>query len=341
LHLPDREPMHYGLAPRKLAVPITQGNPVLSSFLVVHRAQLTLLSALSFWLLLFSGQAFASDKVCRSLEQRYEQIERDASSIEINNTLFSAAEKGCKGLVQHLLDSGASLEARDRLGIEPLGRAAAAGQGEIVALFLDRGAPVNARAIDGSTALYQAAEAGRLPIIHQLLDHGADVHLPGRSGICPLAAAAYMGSEPIVELLIKKGADPNATDNTQKSAITYAAGRGFPEIVRLLLDHGVDVNTRYGNDLTALMWAAGYSDEAGIDDVSKAITLLLDRGAHIDDKDNRGRTALMVAAELNHTGAADLLIARGADKNLRDKLGKSAADLTSVTALREKLTATR
>src|SRR5262249_36907558 len=79
----------------KLAVPITQGNPVLSSFLVVHRAQLTLLSALSSWLLLFSGQAFASDKVCRSLEQRYEQIERDASSIEINNTLFSAAEKGC------------------------------------------------------------------------------------------------------------------------------------------------------------------------------------------------------------------------------------------------------
>ena len=66
-----------------------------------------------------------------------------------------------------------------------------------------------------------------------------------------------------------------------------------------------------------------------------------DRGAHIDDEDNRGRTALMIAAELNHQAAADLLLARGADKSLRDKQGKSAADLTSLTALREKLTATQ
>ena len=64
------------------------------------------------------------------------------------------------------------------------------------------------------------------------------------------------------------------------------------------------------------------------------------RGAHIDDQDNRGRTPLMIAAELNHAVAVDLLLARGADKSLHDKQGKSAADLTSLTALREKLAAT-
>ena len=42
-------------------------------------------------------------------------------------------------------------------------------------------------------------------------------------------------------------------------------------------------------------------------------------------------TALMIAAELNHAVAVDLLLARGADKSLRDKQGKSAADLTSLT----------
>ena len=286
------------------------------------------------------GSAFANQKVCRSLEQRYEQIEKAATTIEVNATLFSAADKGCPDLAKRLLEQGASLEARDRLGIEPLGRAAASGQAEIVTLFLDRGAAINARAIDGSTALYQAAEAGRLPIVQLLVAHGADVRLPGRSGIAPLSAAAYMGSEPIVELLIEKGADPNALDSTEKAAITYAAGRGFPDIVRLLLDHSVDVNARYGNDLTVLMWAAGKSDEAGVDDMNKVITLLLDRGAHIDDQDNRGRTPLMIAAELNHAVAVDLLLARGADKSLRDKQGKSAADLTSLTALREKLAAT-
>jgi ankyrin repeat protein len=87
------------------------------------------------------------------------------------------------------------------------------------------------------------------------------------------------------------------------------------------------------------MWAAGYTVEAGVDDVAKVITLLLDRGAHIDDQDNRGRTALMIAAELNHETAVDLLLSRGADKSLRDKEGKAAGDLTSLTALREKLAA--
>ena len=113
----------------------------------------------------------------------------------------------------------------------------------------------------------------------------------------------------------------------------------FSPVVRLLLDHGVDVNARYGNDLTALMWAAGHSDEAGVQDVVAVMTMLLDSGAHIDDADNRGRTALMIAAELNHAEAVDLLIARGADKTLKDKEGKRASDLTSLTALRDKLAA--
>jgi ankyrin repeat protein len=283
------------------------------------------------------GAAHASQKVCRVQEQRYEQIEKQASSIEINSVLFSAAEKGCLALAEHLLDIGASLQARDRLGFTALSRAAASGQAELVALFLDRGAAIDGRSIDGSTALYEAAEAGRLPIVRQLVERGANINVPGRTGVTPLAAGAYMGSEPIVALLIEKGADPKAVDDTNKTAIIYAAGKGFSGVVQLLLNHRVDVNARYGHDLTALMWTAGYTEEAGIDDVAKVLTLLLDRGARVDDQDDRGRTALMIAAELNHEGAVDLLLSRGADKTLRDKQGKSAGDLTSLTTLREKL----
>ena len=110
----------------------------------------------------FSSGARANAKVCRGIEQRYEQIERGASSIEINAMLFSAADKGCLDLAKLLLSAGASLEARDRLGAKPLARAAAAGQVEIVTLFLEQGAPIDARDLDGSTALYKAAETGRL-----------------------------------------------------------------------------------------------------------------------------------------------------------------------------------
>jgi len=278
-------------------------------------------------------------KVCRTQEQRYEQIERQATSMEVTLALFSAADKGCLDLAKRLLDAGASVEARDRLGASPLAHAAAAGEPDLVALFLEHGAPVDGQNLEGSTALYQAAENGRLPIVKLLIERGANVSLPGRNGITPLSAAAYMGSVPIVELLMEKGADPNTPDATSKAAIIYAAGRGFPVVVRLLLDHGVGVNARYGHDLTALMWAAGHSEEAGVNDVSEELNLFLDRGAHIDDQDDRGRTALMIAADLNHAVAVDLLLARGADKSIKDKQGKAASDLTSLTALRDKLAA--
>jgi ankyrin repeat protein len=126
-------------------------------------------------------------------------------------------------------------------------------------------------------------------------------------------------------------------DQTGKGSLVYAAGRGFTPVARLLLDSGVDVNARYGHNLTALMWAAGHSSDAGTRDIVQVMTLLLDRGAHIDEQDDRGRSALMIAAELDHEAAVDLLLAHGADKSLKDKQGKTAADLTSLTALREKL----
>jgi uncharacterized protein len=303
-----------------------------SSFSVAASLAVTI-----FCLAAFPVDSFANAKVCRSQEQRYEQIERQPSSIEINAALFSAVDKGCLDLAKRLLEIGGSVEARDRLGAKPLAHAAAAGEPEIVALLLDHGAPIDAHSLDGSTALSQAAEAGRLPVVRLLVERGAQVNQPGRTGITPLSAAAYMGSVPIAQFLMEKGADPKAIDTTQKTAIVYAAGRGFFPVVRLLLDHGIDVNAKYGNDLTVLMWAAGYSAEAGVNDVVEVMSLLLERGARLDEEDNRGRTALMIAAELGHTQAVDMLLAHGADKSLKDKQGKTAADLTTLTALRDKL----
>lgn len=130
----------------------------------------------------FSTAALANVKVCRTLEQNYEQIKRSATPLELNATLFSAADKGCEALARRLLDDGASLDARDRLGAKPLARAAAAGQLEIVTLFIERGAPIEARDLDGSSALYKAAETGRLPMARLLIERGADVNLPGATG---------------------------------------------------------------------------------------------------------------------------------------------------------------
>jgi ankyrin repeat protein len=78
-----------------------------------------------------------------------------------------------------------------------------------------------------------------------------------------------------------------------------------------------------------------------VKDVVEVMTLLIDRGARLNERDNRGRTALMIAAELDHAAAVDVLLAHGADKSLKDKQGKAASDLTSLTALRAELLAAK
>lgn len=297
--------------------------------------------AITFSLVLLSIASSKSDaakvRVCQEQDQRYQEIKPGAGPLELNAALSAAADKGCLNLARRLLDDGASLGSRDRFGAMPLTHAAKAGEIDILELFLARGAAIDARNLDGSSALFVAAEQDNQPVVEALVAKGANVNLPGRSGLTAVDAAAYMGNEALVKLLIDKGADPKRADATGKGPICYAVARGFTKVVALLLDRSVDVNARYGNDLTALMWAAGHEDAAGSSDVADALSLLIDRGAHLDDQDNRGRTALMIAASLGHEKAVDVLLTHGAERNIKDKTGKTAADLAPNEELKKKL----
>src|SRR5690242_3349810 len=211
----------------------------------------------------------------------------------------------------------------------PLAHAARAGHLALVDLFLAEGAAIDARNLAGATALYAAVENDRLPVVARLLAKGADPSLTGRSALTPLAAAAYNGNDRIVAALLAHGVSPDAPDSTSKTPILYAAARGFTPVVRRLLAAGVDAGRAYGNDLTALMWAAGYEDGFGERDALDVIALLHDAGAPIDATDNRGRTALMIAAERGHVAVVQALLARGADRSVRDRTGLRALDLTA------------
>ena len=276
---------------------------------------------------------------CQALTRQFEDAKPQITAMEVSLTLFSAVDGNCIALTTELLDYGASLDARDRLGARPLSHAAKSGHLEMVDLLLARGAPINARNLAGATALYFAAEGGHTSVAQRLIEHGADVNLAGRSGVSPVAAAAYAGDDTIVEALLARGADERALDETGKPPIVYAAARARLNIVKRLLARNIDINARYPNDLTLLMWASGPDEKVPEAQAIEVVSYLLDAGAHIDDRDNRGRTALMIAAEGDHAGIANLLVAQGANASLMDKAGKRAADLTVLSSLRERLTA--
>ncbi len=287
--------------------------------------------------ILSSARAAESER-CQELARRHALGQSQLTAIEVSLTLFAAVDANCLALTTDLLNQGASLDARDRLGARPLSHAARLGDFEMVDLLLSRGAPIDARNLAGATALYFAAESGHAPVARALIERGADVNLAGRSGISPVAAAAYAGSDDIVAALIAAGADARAADDTGKPPIIYAAAGAHLDIVKRLLAITIDPNARYANRLTLLMWASGPDEKVAETQAIEVVSYLLDRGAAIDDRDDRGRTALMIAAEGGHAGIAQLLLARGADPKLTDKAGQRAADLTVLTALRERLT---
>jgi ankyrin repeat protein len=283
-----------------------------------------------------SAAAAASDR-CLELARRFDTLKSQISAIEVSLTLFSAVDGGCADQVRQLLDFGASVNARDRLGARPLSHAAKSGHLEVVDLLLARGAPIDARNLAGATALFFAAQGGHEAIVERLVAGGADINLKGRSGVSPLSAAAYAGHDAIVAMLLDRGADYLTPDDTGKPAIVYAAAAGHNAIVERLLARKVDVNARYANDLTLLMWASGPDDAVPEATAVTLVSSLLDAGARIDDQDARGRTALMIAAEGGRGKIVDVLLAHGADRSHTDKGGKRAADLTVVSALRERL----
>jgi ankyrin repeat protein len=280
----------------------------------------------------------AESERCRELSRKFEISKPQITAIEVSLTLFSAADGNCLELATQLLDHGASVDARDRIGARPLSHASRSGHLEMLDLLLARGAPINARDLNGATALYQAAERGHASVVQRLIERDADVDLTGRSGISPVAAAAYAGRDSIVGTLLAHGADGRAADDTGKPPVVYAAASARLGIVKQLTAAGnIDPNARYANDLTLLMWASGPDESIPGAQAIEVVSYLLDAGAHIDDRDDRGRTSLMIAAEGGHAEIADLLLARGADPSLKDKAGKRAADLTVLSSLREKL----
>ena len=93
----------------------------------------------------------------------------------------------------------------------------------------------------------------------------------------------------------------------------------------------------YGNDLTALMWAAGHTNDAPVADGTRhGRAAARGRGAGRARRQPRP-TALMIAAERDHPEIVARLLAAGADPAVRDRDGRTAADLAASAAVREAL----
>lgn len=86
-------------------------------------------------------------------------------------------------------------------------------------------------------------------------------------------------------------------------------------LIPILIEESIQINARGLYGVTPLMLACAED--------SKRLIL---HSATVDDVDNEGRSALMYAVEAADFDKAAYLVAQGADTQIRDSVGQTAAD---------------
>lgn len=145
--------------------------------------------------------------------------------------LFPAVNSSAE-MTKLLLDKGAAPNHVTKSGATPIlfTRDAA-----VVQLLLDRGADVRARSKIGETALMDVATRGDVAAAKLLLAKGADVNARDHRGYTALMFAAQYDDDAVelVRLLLAHGADVTAVAENQ-TALSLAAKRGETGVTKLL-----------------------------------------------------------------------------------------------------------
>jgi hypothetical protein len=147
-----------------------------------------------------------------------------------------AAVNGDRGIVKHLLDTGADIDSKDKDGRTPLSGAAMKGHEAVVKLLLEKGADIDSKDKVGRTPLMWAAMNGHKAVVKLLLENGAEVDSKNKDGWTPLLWATKNRHKAVVKLLLEKGANIDSKDKDGRRTLSRAAENGHEAVVKLLLD---------------------------------------------------------------------------------------------------------
>jgi ankyrin repeat protein len=238
--------------------------------------------------------------------------------------LHISCARGVRGLVEHLLDNGAEIDAQSANVGTPLGFAAMQGHAEIVQLLLDRGANPNPGKPGDVTPLVFTMWRNQIECARILLDNGAKVDHLAHQNNTPLLMAAENGSAEMVTLLIKHGAAVDHVNETGETALVQAARGGYADRVEALLAANADPNI--GKDAVGRS-AFQLAAVGGYDEVARA---LLSAGANPNAATPDGDTPIELAQYYGHGELASMLADNGAKAADKRNIDRSLATLGKV-----------
>ena len=179
-------------------------------------------------------------------------------------------------------------------------------QQEKIQILINAGAKVDGQNSTGTTALMLAVRRGLMAIVNLLLDCGADPNVQSQSGCSAMhdACSFHYNSTEILRALLEAGGDPSAALwDKGITPLVMAYGRRFEEGVRLLLEAGADPNST-----NIALHRAIHAGNA------RLVQSLLDIGADVSYHNDDGLDALDIASMCNKNEIAQMLVAKGSDR---------------------------
>jgi ankyrin repeat protein len=168
---------------------------------------------------------------------------------------------------------------------------------------------------------FQAVSRDDADTVRTLLQHGFDPNSRNPEGQTALHLALRDQSERIAQALWSSPAlDINALNGSEESPLMMAALRGDLQWAQRLLERGAKMHK---DGWSPLHYAATGPEP-------KIVAMLLDRGAPVDALSPNRSTPLMMAANYGAEASVDLLLARGADKRLRNDRNLDAYDFAKM-----------
>ncbi len=233
-----------------------------------------------------------------------------AASSAADQSLLDAARQGDIEAVRSMINDGADVNLPADDGTTALIWSAHRNEMQMAELLITAGADVNRANDYGATALYEAAGYADAALIDMLLSVGANANAALLSSQTPLMMAANRGMAESVNLLLSGGADPDAKESKGgQTALMWSAAEGHSAVTEILIEHGADVHLRSNGGFSALMFAAQKGD-------AQSVEALLDAGANVDERmPETGLTPLLIATALRHEDVVALLLDRNANPN--------------------------
>ena len=226
--------------------------------------------------------------------------------------LHIAARRGHLHIATQLIESQATVDLQDRLGMTPLRDAAENGHVKVVEYLCTRGADINTQSSSGWTPLHGAAAYGHTETAACLIGEGADVNLHTIEGMAALHTAIDNGHSEMASMLLRAGTTLNSA-NDGSTPLHLAARFGIPELIIPLIQAGADRDAQSHVGSTPLHHAARHKHP-------KVVDLLLDCGA-VFKADSEGWTPLHNAAFAGSLEIINRLLNGGADLYARHSRG--------------------